>query len=128
MYYLKIDENNRIIYSAGYFDYIPFNLIPVESYPTEHPITDYLYINGEFIYSPDKKRKIQNQITSSENQITTLKQYLTNTDYVVIKIAEGAATEENYAEVISQREAARASINELESQIEELKKQLDETD
>jgi phage shock protein A len=46
---------------------------------------------------------------------------------VVIKIAEGAAAEEDYAEVISQREAARASINELESQIEELKKQLDET-
>jgi hypothetical protein len=61
------------------------------------------------------------------SQIAKLKQYLSDTDYVVIKIAEGAATEEDYAEVILQREAARASINELESQIEELKKQLDET-
>lgn len=26
--------------------------ISIGSYPTEHPITDYIYQNGKFIYSP----------------------------------------------------------------------------
>ena len=34
------------------------------------------------------------------NQITALKKQLTDTDYVVIKIAEGVAVKEDYAEVL----------------------------
>jgi hypothetical protein len=58
MYYIKLDKNNRVIYSVRCFDYVPSNLISVEFRPTEHPITDYLYINGEFIYSPNKDKEI----------------------------------------------------------------------
>ena len=47
-------------------------------------------------------------------QIARLKRQLADTDYTVIKIAEGAATPEEYAEVITQRQAWRAEINELE--------------
>ena len=53
-------------------------------------------------------------------RIWELKTQLSNTDYVVIKIAESADAEEQaqlreeYAEVITNRKAWRAEINELE--------------
>ncbi len=48
-------------------------------------------------------------------EIDECKRRLVKTDYVVIKIAEGAATKEDYAEVIAQRQALRARIGELEA-------------
>lgn len=48
-------------------------------------------------------------------RIAELKELLKSTDYVVIKIAEGAATAEDYADVIAQRQAWRAEINRLEA-------------
>ena len=51
-------------------------------------------------------------------EIFRLKAQLRETDYVVIKIAEGAATTEEYSEVIAQRETWRARINELEVQLD----------
>lgn len=64
--------------------------------------------NGESVvenpnYQPDHKEEIEQ-----------LKAYLAATDYVVIKIAEGVATAEQYADVIAQRQQWRARINELE--------------
>lgn len=47
-------------------------------------------------------------------QIAQLKRQLADTDYAIIKIAEGASTAEEYAEVIAQRQAWRAEINQLE--------------
>lgn len=47
-------------------------------------------------------------------EIAELKAYLESTDYVVIKIAEGVATKEEYADVLEEREKARQRINELE--------------
>ncbi|MBO6281515.1 MAG: hypothetical protein J6N49_03170 [Alphaproteobacteria bacterium] len=43
-------------------------------------------------------------------RINELKQLLADTDYVVIKIAEGSATKEDYADVIEQRKAWREEI------------------
>lgn len=51
-------------------------------------------------------------------EIRELKDQLRETDYAVIKIAEGAATTEEYSEVIAQRETWRARINELEAVLE----------
>lgn len=53
---------------------------------------------------------------SAAEQIAALKQKLAETDYSVIKIAEGAATAEEYADLIAQRKAWRAEINDLEGQ------------
>lgn len=47
-------------------------------------------------------------------RISELKQKLSETDYVVIKIAEGEATAEEYSEVLANRKAWRAEINQLE--------------
>jgi hypothetical protein len=48
------------------------------------------------------------------NRIAELKRNLAETDYVAIKIAEGAATKEEYADVIAQREIWRVEIRALE--------------
>lgn len=52
----------------------------------------------------------------SERRIDDLKRKLTDTDYVVIKIAEGVATADEYADVIANRKAWREEINALEKQ------------
>lgn len=50
-------------------------------------------------------------------EIASLKANLARTDYCIIKIAEGVATAEEYADVIAQRATWRARINELESEV-----------
>lgn len=58
------------------------------------------------------------QAVLAQREIFVLKAQLRETDYAVIKIAEGAATAEEYSEVIARREIWRARINELEAVLE----------
>ena len=48
-----------------------------------------------------------------QQEIWDLKAKLADSDYAVIKIAEGAATKEEYADLIVQRQSWRARLNEL---------------
>jgi hypothetical protein len=50
------------------------------------------------------------------NRIAELKRLLADTDYAVIKIAEGEATKEEYAETLANRRAWRIEINDLEAE------------
>ena len=52
-----------------------------------------------------------------ESEIAVRKQMLAGTDYQALKFAEGAISNEDYAEVKAQREAWRAEINELEAEL-----------
>ncbi|MBQ6756518.1 MAG: hypothetical protein IJP43_06205 [Oscillospiraceae bacterium] len=61
------------------------------------------YINSQPEPAEDKQSKI-----------AELKRNLADTDYIACKIAEGAATREEYADVIAQRQAWREEINRLE--------------
>ncbi len=56
-------------------------------------------------------------LINKQNRIKELKQMLFDTDYVVIKIAEGVATTEDYADVIAQRQVWREEINQLELEL-----------
>lgn len=49
----------------------------------------------------------------AEQEKAQLKRYLSDTDYVVFKIAEGVASSEEYADVLEKRKQARARLNEL---------------
>ena len=49
-----------------------------------------------------------------EIRIMELKQKLADTDYAIIKIAEGSATAEEYSDIIEQRQKWRKEINRLE--------------
>lgn len=48
---------------------------------------------------------------------------LRETDYIAAKIAEGAATPEEYAEVLAKRRKARKEINEAQEKLEKLDKE-----
>ena len=65
--------------------------------------------------SDEEKATRQNE---SEHlaRIAELKQKLSETDYIVIKIAEGEATKEEYSEVLANRKAWREAINQLEGE------------
>lgn len=67
------------------------------------------YING---YAPS-----QPAAEAAMAEIEELKRKLSETDYAVIKIAEGAAQPDEYSEVIGQRAIWRARINELEAEL-----------
>ena len=82
--------------------------------------------NWEYEEIPDEEPEQQPEPTEIElkqYKINELKSNLYVTDYVVIKIAEGVATKEEYAEVIANRAEWRAEINQLEVEICELQKQ-----
>ena len=74
---------------------------------------EYVLHNGE--YKPKAEVDVETQKEETESRIAELKAKLADTDYVAIKIAEGSATASEYADVIAQRKAWRAEINELES-------------
>lgn len=63
-------------------------------------------------FAPIEPEPTEEEIKAA--RIAELKAKLSATDYAVIKIAEGAATKEDYADLIAQRQAWRAEINELE--------------
>lgn len=50
-------------------------------------------------------------------RIDELKRYLSSTDYVVIKIAEGVASREEYAETLAERKKAREEIKALSQEL-----------
>lgn len=50
------------------------------------------------------------------NELAWLKAQLVATDYTVIKVAEGEATKEQYADVTEQRRQWRERIKELENE------------
>ena len=65
------------------------------------------------------EREVPTDNNDSERieRIAELKQLLTETDYVIIKIAEGAATKEEYAKTIAQRQAWREEVRTLEGEM-----------
>ena len=65
-------------------------------------LEDFVIENGEAVYRP-----------LPSNEVARLKKHLEATDYVAAKIAEGAATREEYANILAQRQAWRDRINEL---------------
>ena len=76
-------------------------------------VRDYVLQGGALIREPYVPAP------SAAEQIAALKRKLSETDYAVIKIAEGAATTADYADLIEQRQTWRAEINDLEGRIDD---------
>ena len=79
-----------------------------------------VYDNGTYRdMSTEEMAEHQKDILPSPRErINELKQKLCDTDYIVLKIAEGAASFKDYAEVIKQRAEWRDEINRLEKEVE----------
>lgn len=78
---------------------------------TEHTVEDYVQCDGEFVLKTDEKAKV----LENQEKVSEAHKYLEETDYVAIKIAEGVATKEDYAEVLAKREEARELIRSMEN-------------
>ena len=68
-YALNLAENSRIL-SATYPQYATTTAVIVESLP-EGNISDYLYINGEFVYDPIPSSEVIN-IPTAEDRLEAL--------------------------------------------------------
>lgn len=116
MYYFK--QNNKIVAFGTVYDK---NIAPENEWQyTDENIVE--PINGLFVLESELNTPQVQQLIAEHNsqkdkdtEIMSLKQFLLQSDYVVIKIAEGEATKEEYADVLAQRKSARNRINELES-------------
>lgn len=75
----------------------------------------YKWVDGQMVETTAEEQQewITARITPAQ-KIAELKAKLADTDYAIIKIAEGAATTEDYADLIAQRQAWREEINQLE--------------
>ena len=113
-YILTLNDENRIIVIATWLgdenEPFPSDYIIVDTLP-EGDHNDYLYIDGEYIYSP---LVIDTTIPNAQAEIATLKKQLSDTDYQAIKYAEGWLSEEEYAPIKAERQEWRNRINELE--------------
>lgn len=88
------------------------NIIRSDAEPIDD-ITKFAYTDEDY-----ETVQVYERIPDAEliqRRIEELKQYLSDTDYVVIKIAEGVATAEEYTDVITNRQAWRAEINQLQA-------------
>lgn len=81
------------------------------------------WLNGEIVEMTEEEIAEMSTHNTFEilADIDILKQNLVDTDYVIIKIAEGVATKEDYADIIAQRQVWRTRINELQTQLEQMK-------
>ena len=71
-------------------------------------------IDNRFVYVDTEEYNEWHKRNNAKERIAVLKNLLAGTDYVVLKIAEGVATKEDYASVLDIRQQWRAEINELE--------------
>lgn len=67
-----------------------------------------------------KRQEIEGRKNVLSSLILEREAKLRETDYVAAKIAEGAATPEEYAEVLAERRKARKEINEAQAEIAKL--------
>lgn len=104
----EIDEGEGDKYHHAQNNYLPDGLMD------ENGIFNYKLIDGKpELRTAEEKAPELERITAAQ-EIAELKAKLSATDYIAAKIAEGAATREEYAEELAERAAWRARINELE--------------
>lgn len=72
------------------------------------------------------REEINKQINQKSARINEIMCELTKTDYIGIKIAEGAATKTEYADIRAQRQEWREEINQLQSEIADLEAEVPE--
>ena len=106
--YAKIIDSKKNICEVGIGTNTDFyKSIGMIEMDVEQSFDGIWYIKG---YAPKNPKIIA--------QINELKEKLADTDYKAIKYAEGWYSDEEYAEIKSQRESWRDKIRELEAQIE----------
>ena len=81
----------------------------------EKGIFNYKLVDSKPVLRTAEEKAPELERIATAQEISELKAKLAATDYISAKIAEGAATREEYAEKLVKRAAWRIRINELES-------------
>lgn len=105
----EIDEGEGDKYYHAQGNYLSVGLTD------ENGIFNYKLVDGKPMLRTAEEKTPELEHIAAAQEIAELKAKLTATDYIAAKIAEGAATREEYAEELAERAAWRARINELES-------------
>ena len=107
--WIEIDEGDGDRYNLCQAHYFEGGLFTAEGIPL------YEYTNGEVKPRDEAVINAEREAIEAErarqSRIAELKGKLLETDYIAAKIAEGAATREEYADMIVQRQAWRDEIN-----------------
>lgn len=104
----EIDEGEGDKYHHAQNSYLSAGLTD------ENGIFNYKLTNGKPELRTAEEKAPELERIAAVQEISELKAKLVATDYIAAKIAEGAATREEYAEKLAERAAWRARINELE--------------
>ena len=107
--WIEIDEGEGDKYLHAQNNYLPAGLMD------ENGIFNYKLTDGKPVLRTAEEKAPELEHIAAAQEISELKSKLTAMDYIAAKIAEGAATREEYAEELAERAAWRARINELES-------------
>ena len=119
-YFIKVKDTKVVECLSGAFDndveeftkkgYIEIGEENLKYFGSFEPLK---YINGVIQIDTEEKARIDKD-NALGLEISALQNNLANTDYVVIKIAEGVATAEEYADKHKNRAEWRKRINEIE--------------
>lgn len=77
-------------------------------------IYNYKLVDGKPVLRTEEDKSPEAARINACAEISSLKKKLADTDYIAAKIAEGAATKEEYTEKLAERESWRSRINELQ--------------
>lgn len=99
--------------------------IEITEQERKQPLPDkysyYAVVDGKFTIkrrTPTVEEIKADEAAAINKQIRELKKQLADTDYKAIKYSEGWLTDEEYAEVKTQREEWRSAINKLEDRLQ----------
>ena len=105
----EIDEGEGDKYHHAQNNYLAAGLTD------ENGIFNYKLVDGKPELRTAEEKAPEFERIATAQEIAELKAKLAATDYISAKIAEGAATREEYIKEISERASWRSRINELES-------------
>ena len=109
--WIEIDEGEGDKYHHAQNNYLPDGLMD------ENGIFNYKLTDGKPELRTAEEKAPELEHIAATQEIAELKAKLAATDYIAAKIAEGAATREEYAEELAERAEWRHRINELEGVI-----------
>ena len=105
----EIDEGEGDKYHHAQNNYLSAGLTD------ENGVFNYKLIDGKPELRTAEEKASELKRIAAAQEIAELKAKLAATDYISAKIAEGAATREEYAEELAERASWRSRINELEN-------------
>lgn len=107
--WIKIDEGYGDKYCLAQGNYFPTPITNMDG------TFNYKLVNGKPVARSDYDKAPEDQERANYIEADALQRKLDETDYVVIKIAEGVSTKEEYEEILSMRDQWRRRLGELKT-------------